>query len=747
MRQGGSMRSIPRRFDSATGSRLVALIGVCLIVLLTACAAGPPDRPGTSAHVVRSVTIEGVTAFDINDILDALETTENSFNPFSRTQWLNRFAVSSDIERIETFYHLRGFFDAKVVSHSVELEEGGRRGSARVTFVVEEGERTQLVVMGCDTRVLYNIDGFTLIRGIGYPRDMENRCGQMMPNEAARANPQDWLARRPVPSQGIPFDQTVVESARVTLRRRLLENGYAYARVDARVYVDRVARTAEVYYFFDQGPSCLYGDVSIEGNRQIPDELILTRIPIAPDNAYKHSQLRRTQVDLYDLNVFSLVQVEPQLETRSEGTAWLPPGGAIAAPFDAQTRDLDDLLAQRGMAPVWTATDPEHVREVQVASLLDRLESTGDDTGVCRVPILITVSEQPGASYRVGGGLGIQSGRTEAYGRANALWRNVLSPLNQLEADMRLGYAWLPSLITDEPLIDGVIGIAGLSYRRPRAILNYFDFNTGVRFERNLRDDYAFLRPTATIGIARRLTEFTRFDLSYSVDIVRTDDDLDFGGTSCQSVPDQYQLSRFNANLQADRRDNPLNARRGFFGEIAVETGIDGPIGDFPYLLVRPEARYYQPVSRRLSIGARLAVGTLFDFGGNVPRSQCLYLGGGDTIRGFAERRLSPYENGVATGGLTSWLFNIEPRFEIGRNWLYGVVFLDMGAISSAQFTFPMSPGGAEGMQMATGGGLRLLTPIGPIRLDLGYRLTTGPEYPPGFRDRLAFFLSIGEAF
>lgn len=703
---------------------------LCLVsvVLLGACGGRQErretalSRPGTEFIRVRDIVFVGVESVDERDLEEALATTEHTFNPFQGTRYFNRFEATTDVDRIRVFYERHGFFDVRVSTPEVSVvrEPNGRPGAVRVTWEIDEGEPSYITHFEVDDTNTRQIDGESLMDGVD-----------------------DSTGRR--------FDLGEIEQARDTMRANLQESSYAYARVDAVVYADRAARTVAVYFFIDPGPACLFGPIEVRGNRQIPDALVEDRISgrVRPGNVYRHSKLRLAQLDLYDLDAFTFVNVEAQLDdgprsqSLREGT-WSVDGVVHrVALLDSMQGHVERMRAL-GLEPVMHLADHEEADDVRVASLLDNLGEIRESDP--EVPILVEVVEAPGASYRVGGGIGIQSGRSETYTRGRATWRNVFAPLNRIDFETRLGYAWLPTIFTAEQDIEGIIASAELGFTRAGAILRLFDLTTTVGIERNLQDDYAFRKPSASIGVQRRFTEFTRFELSYTVDIVTvtTRDELELTGTSCQAVPRQYRLTRADAVVTTDRRDNPLQAMRGFYTELGIQGGIDGPIGEFPYLRVQPDVRYYQPLGRSLSIAMRARAGTLIDFGDNVPRSQCLYLGGGDTVRGFAERRLSPYENGVATGGRTAWLFSVEPRFEIGRDWLYGAVFLDGGSVARDALDFNFALGGEEGLHLAAGGGLRVLTPIGPFRIDLGYRVTSGPSELGG---RLAFFLSLGEAF
>jgi outer membrane translocation and assembly module TamA len=79
---------------------------------------------------------------------------------------------------------------------------------------------------------------------------------------------------------------------------------------------------------------------------------------------------------------------------------------------------------------------------------------------------------------------------------------------------------------------------------------------------------------------------------------------------------------------------------------------------------------------------------------------------------------------------------NLEWRFPIYR-WLGGAAFFDVGAVTPEVKDFSFSD-----FYPGVGGGLRITTPIGPIRLDVGYGLR-----PIRNDDRIQVYLTIGHAF
>jgi outer membrane protein assembly factor BamA len=111
--------------------------------------------------------------------------------------------------------------------------------------------------------------------------------------------------------------------------------------------------------------------------------------------------------------------------------------------------------------------------------------------------------------------------------------------------------------------------------------------------------------------------------------------------------------------------------------------------------------------------------------------------GGSTTIRGYKEDRVGPLDdNGNPEGGDMLLILNLELRFPIWR-WLGGVAFFDVGGVSPRVHDFSTSD-----LYPGIGAGLRITTPIGPIRFDVGYGLRQVRD-----DDRLRFYLTVGQAF
>ena len=113
------------------------------------------------------------------------------------------------------------------------------------------------------------------------------------------------------------------------------------------------------------------------------------------------------------------------------------------------------------------------------------------------------------------------------------------------------------------------------------------------------------------------------------------------------------------------------------------------------------------------------------------------FAGGSTTVRGFRDNRLGPRDSaGNPTGGNAQAIVNLEWRFPLW-NWLGGAIFWDMGAIGREWKT--LSTGD---FRSGVGTGLRLKTPVGPIRLDFGY-----PLNPIAGDKPRQIYLSVGNPF
>ena len=100
-------------------------------------------------------------------------------------------------------------------------------------------------------------------------------------------------------------------------------------------------------------------------------------------------------------------------------------------------------------------------------------------------------------------------------------------------------------------------------------------------------------------------------------------------------------------------------------------------------------------------------------------------VGGANTVRGYRERRIGPRDlgNREPIGGEAFWVVNVEETFPIFPNLIKGAVFFDSGNAYETVGDF-----GSGGTFSGVGAGVRIKTPIGPVKLDMGYPLDEIPE-------------------
>jgi outer membrane protein insertion porin family len=195
-------------------------------------------------------------------------------------------------------------------------------------------------------------------------------------------------------------------------------------------------------------------------------------------------------------------------------------------------------------------------------------------------------------------------------------------------------------------------------------------------------------------------------------------------------------------NISYDSRDHFFNTTEGT--KSAFSTQFAGLGGDNRYIKSDISARWYYPLlkdpkwggSYVLALGGTLGWGV--GFGGHgttaneLPLFARYFLGGINSVRGFADRSLGPREQSCTTvddatscsteviGGDKAMVGNVELLFPILEEYgLRGVAFFDIGNAFN-NFNF-------GDLRRSVGFGGRWMSPFGPLRVELGFPLNKKP--------------------
>jgi len=189
-----------------------------------------------------------------------------------------------------------------------------------------------------------------------------------------------------------------------------------------------------------------------------------------------------------------------------------------------------------------------------------------------------------------------------------------------------------------------------------------------------------------------------------------------------------------------DKRDSFTRPRKGFFisSSIDLSKSIDkGNMLD-NFMKVRYEMKDYRTPYAFLTFASVLRGGYILPFGGSLPADQLFYLGGTGDVRGFAQNLLHPVEDStISAGNAASLSASIEARIDAGFN-IEIALFTDVGRLEQ-QF-WPLS---AHQFRPSAGAGIRYLTPIGPVGILYGRKLT----HEKGDLSKGAFHFSLGYTF
>ena len=580
------------------------------------------------------------------------------------TEWplYDRSVFERDLQRIERWYRARGFYEAEVRSASFEP------AAARVADRVGETECDHSDGEGCEVEITVQIDE-------GEPvvvRERKLEGGDRLPPDLVQEIAGQWQLE-----VGDRFDEALYDATKSGMQHVLREVGYGCAEVEGEVSVNVDAHEASVVLDVKPGPQSVIGRVTILGNGDLSETVIRSVGTLESGDQFRESDLRDAQHNIYGLGAFASVEVvgKPQMDGH-------------------------------------------------------------ECNGVVDVEIVVT----PGRRFRYGLGAGAELGAAVATGVNQSVPQNNIHLLGFLEH--RNFFGGLRRARVD---------------LRPKLLFNVQDFRESLSFGGDVRFELrqpAFIESRTTAVLELR-NDFApdpfetpadaplrnMFDLVASVRRSFLSDRLRVrigahlnlyrvvGGSRMRDATGvdienrDYRVFFFEQRIAIDLRDrSPQPSRPGMWIELELQEAV---AGSWQYIRVVPDFRVYVPLGP-LTLAGRFRLGSMHILSSTSPEDSSLddnsrrfgpnpfrlRAGGANSHRGFLAGFLGD-THAWNVGGLRRWEASLELRVPITE--LIGVAaFADVGDVNrESKFRF-------NRIRLGVGGGFRLRTPLGTIRLDIG---------------------------
>lgn len=650
----------------------VLILGVLLA--LTGCAHTPPTP---EAMEVDDFRLEGARQLEAKAIKEKIVTNQSSWLPWwfpvwGRTEWFDPITWQADLRRIQRFYEANGYYQARILEDVVTEH---RPRHVKLLVKLREGEPARLTSLE-----LTGLDAL--------PPGLKQQVTEGLPLLVGEV----FLEDRWAETKGL-------------LAARLRELGYAEVQVAGEALVDAEAARVDVLLMVTPGQRYRFGRIFVatDPGAQVPPKLIAdVASPYFPKDGYfSESAMAEAQARVFQMGVFAGVKVNRGAPDRGDGT----------------------------------------------------------------VPVVIDVREAPFHSARLGGGLGGDLIRQEVRLVGEYTDRNLglsrlffrTSRLDRLTLKAKLGLAFLPNVV------DVARGAAlakwgptwrvYAEYEVPRMFeLRNLSFQGSVDVLRTLDNTYDYDAVEAKAGVVwRPRIDVTVFpSLNLNTFLLRTAlelrDTVPPQAINCPQAPQVCLVGFLDVSVEFDRRDNRLEPREGFFIALNSAGGFSSTTRLRPFLQVTPEARGYVSfgAAKQFTLAMRAKLGALLAPDNDTP-IVVRYFSGGAGMRGFQQRRLAPQvavitrdtipgctpsEATTCLDGTTlpiggSGLLEaaLELRWQLAENWVLAL-FNDWGMVTEQPLWAEANV--LQSLYTAVGLGVRYRTPLGPIRVDLAFRLPVG---------------------
>jgi outer membrane protein insertion porin family len=485
-------------------------------------------------------------------------------------------------------------------------------------------------------------------------------------------------------AEGGPFHPALLDQTLVTIRNAYADAGYVQAQVSASQDWNAPHTLVDVTIQILEGPRRVVDQLIVRGNETTNSDVILRALGVKRGDPIGQSLSYQLESNLYRLGIFSRVDID-----------------LVGSGLDTSERD-------------------------------------------------VVVRVEEGKYKSLGYGAGYDS-EEKVRGLLSFADNDIGGEADSLRLDLRASSLDKRfSLFFNQPFFEGLPVPLN-------STLFYFDTRE-VSFR---------VRRWGGRTEAVKTVKKTRYSLALDYRVVRLMVDPGVALNSVERQDRPVQITSVIPTVLLDHRDDSLVPTRGWssLGQLQYSfPGIGSPANFLKLFLQQTDyinLRGPGVLAASLRFGAIQAFSKLGtgdpDVPPSLPSSNVFiderFFGGGSTtnrgymlddlgIRGQTLIQPSPGSHWFPVGGNGLALANLDYRFPIAGN-LGGTVFFDSGNIWADWRDIRLT--GPEGFKSSTGFGFRYLSPIGPLRAEVGYKLQRdGAPRPEG---PLVLFVSFGNPF
>ena len=562
--------------------------------------------------------------------------------------------------------------------------------------------------------------------------------------------------------KGRKFDIRFIRLDQIRLTNFYQREGFLNVFVSADY--QRKGDIVSVIFTIREGQRYFLKSIQFVGNTIVPDDELRKMFPVEDGEPYRMLLIEEgfNRVENYYLDHGKpYVILKPEKQTVQDSLI-----GLTVHIDEQETVVVDEIRIQGLRLTRKYVVEREleiHPGDVYSKSKIERTQgkiySTGlfqlvsmnlvpSNTGRSRVTLVINVQEKRPAW--VGLRFGVSYEQVTDYGGTSGSTFDITlegGHRNLLGSGQSLSLSAVPSYRFDftNRSLENLRNKFQLSYVQPWLFVLHTPFIVQVFYER-VNFAHTLARYSSFTGLAKVTHEFSNhwhLVETFAFQDVRTD--------SLALLPQgQDRVYSVTSTIIRDERDNFLNPGHGYILEFQNKLALSssrnlqgsGRVQNRFTRMVFQWSRY-QPfrLKPRWTLASRIRGGIILDFAANgrIPVLERFYLGGSSSVRGYPERSLGPREPGdpsVASGGKLMLLGNVELRMPLF--WLfYATVFTDAGNVWRDVSDFRV-----QDIKVSSGGGIALMTPLGPFRLDYGRKW-----FPEPGRGKGEFHVGISFVF